>query len=324
MSRDPLGPGAAASTRRAFVVGAAGSAAALWVGCATGGDAHRGEPVQPSRRPARHDPGTPPPSSSTPFAEIEQRLGGRLGVAAIDTGSGARLGHRGSERFAMCSTFKTLLAGFVLSRVDRGELSLDKVLPYAASDVLGYAPVAKARLAEGALSVEIACAAIVEVSDNTAANLLLRETGGPAALTAFLRTLGDATTRLDREEPTLNTNLPGDPRDTTTPDAMGDTVRALTLGEHVLKPESRQHLSQWLERCSTGLTRLRAGIPAGWRVGDKTGTGANGAANDVAIVWPPGRAPIVLASYVDAPGATPEQRNAAHADVARGVVSAME
>jgi beta-lactamase class A len=183
--------------------------------------------------------------------------------------------------------------------------------------------VTRARAAEGALSVRDLCAAIVEVSDNTAANLLLRLVGGPAAFTAYLRSLGDAQTRLDRDEPSLNTNLPGDPRDTTTPDAMRLTMSRFLFDDQLLSSASRQMLASWLVNCRTGLERLRAGLPAGWRVGDKTGTGANGATNDVACAWPPQHPPLMVACYVDAPGATPAARNAAHVEVARIVARAL-
>jgi beta-lactamase class A len=205
----------------------------------------------------------------------------------------------------------------VLARVDRGLNSLDERLSYGAADLLDYAPVTRARVAEGALSVRDLCAAIVEISDNTAANLLLRLVGGPPAFTAYLRSLGDEHTRLDRDEPSLNTNLPDDPRDTTTPDAMRVTMSKLLLGDQILSNASRELFASWLVNCRTGLERLRAGLPAGWRVGDKTGTGGNGAANDVACAWPPQHPPLVIASYVSAPDATPAARNAAHAEVAR-------
>jgi beta-lactamase class A len=265
------------------------------------------------------------PSAPGPTArlhELERRIGARIGVAAIDTRSGLRLGHRPAERFAMCSTFKAPLVGLVLSKVERGELALHRSLPYAQADILDHAPVAKARLAEGAMTVEIACAAAVEVSDNTAANLLLREVGGPPGLTAFLRSIGDSATRLDRVEPSLNTNVPGDPRDTTTPHAMCETIRALVVGEALGAP-SREKLRAWMESSTTGRRRLRAGLPPTWRAGDKTGTCENGAANDVAVAWAVGREPIVVASYVNAPEATMEALEAAHVEVMRFVIAAM-
>ncbi|WP_243303331.1 class A beta-lactamase [Geothrix oryzisoli] len=260
-------------------------------------------------------------SASDPLAALEARVGGRLGVAALDTGSGRRLDHRGGERFPMCSTFKVLLAGAVLARVDRGPDGLDRALRYTRADLLEYAPITTARVAEGRMTLADLCAAAVEVSDNTAANLLLGHLGGPGAVTAFARSLGDPVTRLDRTEPALNTAIPGDPRDTTTPSAMVDTLKLLLLGE-ALHPASRQRLEGWMRGCTTGVTRLRAGLPAGWIVGDKTGTGARGTVNDVAILRPPGRAPILVAAYLTGSTASARDREAALADVGRIVAGA--
>lgn len=247
--------------------------------------------------------------------------GNRLGVAAIDTADGARIGYRQDERFAMASTFKAPLAGIILGEVDAGRMSLADRLSYSASDLTSYAPVAREHLARGWMSVETALAAIVEVSDNAAANLLLRRIGGPGGFTAHLRRIGDPVTRLDRWEEELNSNLPGDFRDTTTPAAMASTMQRLLTGD-LLTPASRARLVGWMERSATGLDRLRAGFPAGWRSGDKTGSGGRGATNDVAITFPPGRPPIIVAAYLDAAGVTLERRKAIHAEVARVVARA--
>ncbi len=222
----------------------------------------------------------------------------------------------------MCSTFKAVLACMALRRVDEGTLMFATRVPFTAADLLEYAPDTRAHLADGAMSVEALCAAAVERSDNTAANLLLARLGGPAELTAFLRAMGDATTRLDRNEPTLNTNLAGDPRDTTTPSAMARTMATLLLSPRVLSPASRARIAEWMVASSTGRARLRAGMPPTWRVGDKTGTGERGACNDVAVAWPPGRAPIVVAAYVEAPAASLRAREEAHAEIGRVVVGA--
>jgi len=246
--------------------------------------------------------------------------GNRLGVAVIDTGavtgSGREIGYSADQRFAMASTFKAPLAVAILAEVGAGRMALADPLPFGEADLTSYAPVARALLGRGAMSVEEAVAAILEVSDNVAANLLLRRIGGPAGFTAFLRRHGDSVSRLDRYEEELNTNLPGDPRDTTTPRAMARLLRRLLVGD-VLSPASRARLHAWMESSTTGHRRLRAGLPSGWRIGDKTGTGARGAANVVAIVQPPARPPIIIASYLDAPTLTPEQRDAAHAELAR-------
>lgn len=260
-------------------------------------------------------PGVPQVRSR--FEEIRAELGpgARLGVAALDTGSGLRLGFDEGSRYAMCSTFKAALAAAILAEADAGRLALLRELPVSHADLVEHAPAVIASLARGRMSFEALCAAIVEASDNAAANILLRQIGGPAGFTAFVRRAGDAVTRLDRMELELNSNIPGDPRDTTTPEAMVGLMRNLLLSD-VLAPASRAKLAGWMENSRTGLTRLRAGLPAGWRAGDKTGTG-NGANNDVAIAWPPGRAPILIASYIDARETSNETKNAAHAAVAR-------
>ena len=247
-------------------------------------------------------------------------MGGRVGLCALDTGSGRQLAHRTDERFAMCSTFKWALGAAVLARVDRGELALAERVTYGEGELLEYAPTTRARVAEGAMTIEALVEAAITVSDNTAANLLLAKVDGPAGLTRFLRQLGDAVTRLDRNEPTLNTNLPGDVRDTPSPAAMVGTMKAVLTGE-ALSPGSRERLIGWMKRCQTGRDRLRAGWPASWLAGDKTGTGERGAVNDVAIVWPPGRAPLLVASYLSDSGSPLEALTAAHAEVGRRVAS---
>ena len=236
----------------------------------------------------------------------------------LDTQSQLELAFNARERFAMCSTFKLLLAAAVLRRVDAGTLTLDHKLSLRPEDMVAHAPVTSLHLAEGSMSVRDLCSAIVTVSDNPAANVLLAATGGPSALTQFLRGIGDRMTRLDRTELELNTNLPGDPRDTTSPSAMLGLMQALLLG-NVLRPDSRAKLTGWMEGATTGLKRLRAGLPPGWRAGDKTGNGANGAANDIAIAWPPDRAPILIASYVSGAEVDDAARHAAHATVGRVV-----
>ena len=265
--------------------------------------------------------GSPPSPRDAPqpdFAPILAALGAgaRLGVAALDTGSGRTIGHDQDSRYAMCSTFKAPLAAAVLAQVDAGALRLDEELPFGSADMLSNAPVAQANLARGRLSVEQACRGIVEVSDNVGANLLMRRLGGPEALTAFFRSCGDTVTRIDRYEVALNTNVGGDPRDTTSAAAMLGLMRTLLLGV-TLAPASRTRLIGWLEGCRTGPDRLLSGIPQGWRFGHKTGTGALGAANDIGIAFPPGRPPILITSYLSAPAATDVGRAAAHASVAR-------
>lgn len=258
----------------------------------------------------------------SPFGNIESDLGGRVGVMAIDTGNGDEMLYRADERFAMCSTFKWILAAMVLSRVDSNDIALDRRIDYGPGDLLDHAPVTREHVNDGSMTVDALCGAAVTLSDNTAANLLLALVGGPAQLTAFLRQCGDTVTRLDRNEPGLNTNIPGDERDTTTPRAMAKTIERILLGD-VLSAAGRDRLIRWLKETSTGLSRLRAGLPPGWIAGDKTGTGANGAANDVAVVWPPDRKPILIASYLSDSGAPADAKNAAHADIAAAIAERM-
>ena len=237
-----------------------------------------------------------------------------MGVFAVDTGADRQLAHRADELFAMCSTFKWVLAAAVLMEVDRAQLLLDQRVSYVRSDLLEYAPVAREHVDEGSLTVEALARAIVTVSDNTAANLLLSKVGGPAGLTQFVRSMGDLVTRLDRTEPTLNSNEPGDRRDTTSPRAMVGLMRRVLCGD-TLSRSSRERLSSWLRDCETGKDRLRAGFPTGWIVGDKTGTGAWGATNDIALVTPPGRASILVAAYMSEGNAGPTALRAAHAEL---------
>lgn len=253
-----------------------------------------------------------------PFSAIEARLGGRVGVLALDTASGRRLARRADERFPMCSVFKWLLAAAVLARVDRGHERLERKIAYGKADLVGVSPVTEAHLGEGALSVGELCAAAVTRSDNGAANLLLASLGGPAGLTAWVRETGDRTTRLDRNEPSLNTAIPGDPRDTTTPRAMVEDLQRIVLG-NVLSAPSQERLTGWLVANQTGDHRLRAGLPKDWRVGDKTGTSGSAAAtaNDVAVAWPSQGKPILIAAFLTAGRGDDAARDAALAEIGR-------
>jgi beta-lactamase class A len=216
-------------------------------------------------------------SPGTRFAAMEKQLGLRIGIAALDTGSGNSIFYRESERFLMCSTVKVMLVAATLARVDAGREHLDREIHYQKSDLLEYAP---------------------ETTKNLApANLLFAGVDGPAGLTGFTRKLGDSRTRFDRIEGALNT--PDGERDTTMPSAMLANLKDVLLGD-VLSAGSRKQLTDWMIACSTGLTRLRGGLPANWRAGDKTGSGGNGQLNDVAILWPPGnRAPVLVCAYTE-------------------------
>lgn len=255
------------------------------------------------------------------LARIERESGGRLGVAVTDTGSAARAGHRADERFPMCSTFKLLAVSAVLARVDAGKEQLDRRIRIEVAALVDYSPLTKPH-AGGDMTMEAICEAAMVVSDNTAANLILDSLGGPAGLTASVRVLGDPLTRLDRTEPTLNEAVPGDPRDTTTPAAMAANLRKLVLGE-ALSAASREKLIGWLAGNRTGDTRLRAGLPKEFRVGDKTGSGGRGSTNDVGVIWPPGRAPVIVAAYLTETSAPLDQRNATLAAVGKAVAAAL-
>lgn len=259
---------------------------------------------------------------SNKLAALEKASGGRLGVAVLDTQTGMRMTHRADERFGFCSTFKFLAAAAVLRRVDKGLEQLDRQVPYGKADIIDYAPVTEQHVDEGSMTLSALCAAAVELSDNTAGNLILKTLGGPAGLTQFMRDVDDDTSRLDRTEPTLNLITPGDPRDTTTPAAMLNMMKTL-LVEDALSPTSRQQLQDWMRGSKTGASRIAAGLPRDWQIGDKTGTGPNGEANDVAIVWPPNRAAILIASYFVGIQNTPDERNAVHAAVGRIVVDSV-
>jgi beta-lactamase class A len=262
---------------------------------------------------------TPPRFTALPndrLAELESRQGGRLGVAALDTASGRRLDYRADERFALCSTFKFLAAAAVLHRVDRHQEHLDRRIPYTRADLLDYAPVTKAHVDEGGMDLSDLCAAAIEWSDNTAGNLLLRELGGPPAVTRYARSLDDRVTRLDRNEPAVNVVEPGDVLDTTTPAAMLGSMAVLLCG-HALSDDARHHLIGWMLNAKVGQKRLPAGLPPDWRIAHKTGSGAHDEANDIAILWPPGRAPILAAAYYAPAPLRTEAREATLGEVGR-------
>lgn len=247
---------------------------------------------------------------------LERQHGGRLGVAVLDTGNGQRIAYRADERFLMCSTFKLLAASAVLARVDQGTEKLDRRVVFGKDVVLSYAPITSLHVGGQGMTVGELCEAAITVSDNTAANLLLTSLNGPPAITAFARRMGDNITRLDRTEPELNVSSPGDIRDTTTPNAMLADLQKLSLGD-VLSKASREQLTTWLRATSTGKDALRAGLPAGWTAGDKTGSGSHGERNDVAIVWPPNRKPLLIAAYYVNPDTDDAGRNRVLAEVGR-------
>ncbi|WP_309235249.1 class A beta-lactamase [Streptomyces sp. TRM64462] len=234
---------------------------------------------------------------------LEREHGARLGVFALDTGTGRTVAHRADERFPMCSVFKTLAVAAVLRDLDRNGEFLSRRLRYSEAYVekSGYSPVTELRenLRHG-MTVAALSDAAIRHSDNTAANLLLRELGGPTAVTRFCRSVGDGVTRLDRWEPELNSAEPWRETDTTTPGAIGRTYGRLVLG-NALAPHDRERLTGWLLGNTTSTERFRKGLPADWVLADKTGGGAYGSNNDVGIAWPPGRPPVVLAVLTTKP-----------------------
>lgn len=253
-------------------------------------------------------------AAESELAALERRSGGRLGVYAYVPGTKRALAHRPDERFAMCSSFKAVLAAAVLARVDRGEEKLERPLALTKADMLSHAPVSEKHLAMGSITVGEACQAVVEVSDNPAANLLLKTIGGPAGFTAYTASLGDKVTRLDRYELELNTAIKGDPRDTTSPRAMARTLQRIVLGDALPAPY-REKLTGWMIASPSGVRRLRKDLPPGWRAADKTGTGMNGSTNDIAVLWPAAGPPIVVTCYLTETAATLEAREAIHAEV---------
>ncbi len=255
------------------------------------------------------------------LSRIESGSGGRLGVAILDTGTQRHAEHRAAELFPMCSTFKLLAAAAVLKRCENGQDQLQRRIKFQASDLVTYSPVTKDHAGGDGMTLAELCAAALNYSDNTAANLLLASLGGPQALTAYARSIGDPVTRLDRIEPDLNEAVPGDPRDTTTPAAMLQNLRTLLFGE-VLSAASKDQLTTWLVGNRTGDARLRAGLPPGWRCGDKTGSGERGSTNDIGVIWPPQRAPVLVTVYLTETTAVGEARNATLADVGRVIVKA--
>ncbi|WP_307437223.1 class A beta-lactamase [Labrys monachus] len=241
------------------------------------------------------------------LAAIEKRHGGRLGVFALDTASGRTLAHRADERFLMCSTFKGLLVAQVFAKVDAGRESLSRMIAYTASDLIFTSPVTKANLGKGEMSVGELARAVLEYSDNTAAILLMRSAGGPPGLTAFLRSLGDTVTRSDRYEPTSNRYSGA--LDTTTPRAIVGSAHKILLGD-VLKADTRAQLEAGMAACKPGGRRIRASLPEGWFIGDRTGENVTEESNDYAIVRPPGRAPLLIAVYYHSPKMSAAEREA--------------
>lgn len=247
--------------------------------------------------------------------EVGERLGARLGLAILDEESGRRWSYQADQRFPMCSTFKVLASGAFLARVDRGDDSLQRRVVITEDDLVSYSPFTETRVGGAGLTMAEICEAALTLSDNTAGNKILEAIGGPSGVTEFARSVGDDVTRLDRWETDLNEALIGDARDTTSPNAIAETLRELLLGA-TLSESSRQQLRAWMIANKTGDAKLRAGLPHDWTVGDKTGGGENGTMADVAVIWPMGRQPIIVAVYMTETTASFEDRNAGIAEIA--------
>jgi beta-lactamase class A len=261
------------------------------------------------------------PADPAPLREVERRFGVRLGVYAVNVHTGRSLSYREGEPFAVLSTFKTYAAAALLAEHPLSTGYFDTVIRYTGADLVANSPVTSTRVATGMTVAEL-CEAAITRSDNTAANLVLEELGGPQAVTEFARSIGDTRTRLDRWETELNTAVPGDPRDTTTPASVGEGYRALVLGDALPAPEKRQ-LTAWLLASTTGADRIRAGVPTTWRTADKTGTGAYGSANDVAVTWTPDGTPLVMAILTTKAEQNAEYDNAAVAAAAEVAAEAL-
>ena len=260
-------------------------------------------------------------SADADLAALESSTSGRLGVCAVDTSSGATIAYRADERFPLCSTFKPILCGAILARSASEPGLLQTRVRLKREEVVAYSPITSRHLDDG-MTIEELCEAAMQYSDNTAANALLRAVGGPNAVTAFARSIGDQAFRLDRWETELNTAVVGDPRDTTTPAGMTDSLRRLIAGQ-VLAPSPRARMLGWMLGNTTGARRIRAGVPDRWRVGDKTGTGDHGTANDIGVMWPPDRAPIFLSVYFTMGVADAKVDEAVLAHAARIVAGAL-
>jgi len=255
----------------------------------------------------------------TTVARVADDLEALVGFAAYDLESGQRWEYHADQRFTMSSTFKSLACAALLHRVDAGQENLARKVNVSESDLVSYSPITEKHAGGEAMSLSDLCEATLTTSDNTAANLVLRALGGPEAVTSFARHLGDDVTRLDRWETELNKALPGDNRDTTTPNAMVRNLQALLLGDALSEP-SREQLRDWLEGNQVADGLFRAAVPEGWIVADRTGAGGFGSRSITAVIWPPERQPIVVALYLTQTDASFEERNAAIAEIGEAIV----
>lgn len=234
---------------------------------------------------------SPPNTDTAAFTRLETQYQAQLGVYALDTGTGRTVAFQADDRFAYCSTYKALAAGVLLQQ--KTDAQLNQTLTYTSSELIEHSPVTSLHV-QGGMPLTAIMAAAIEQSDNTAANLMFSQLGGPAGFQAAMRAMGDTTIDAARDEPSLNTAVPGDTQDTSTPRAMATALKAFVLG-NTLTTDRRAQLVGWLQANTTGGTLIRAAVPSGWTVGDKTGSGDYGERNDIAVIWPTHGAPIVIA-----------------------------
>jgi beta-lactamase class A/beta-lactamase class A CARB-5 len=254
--------------------------------------------------------------------DAESRLSARIGVAVIDTKTGKTFTHRADERFPLNSTFKAFLCAALLEKGEQGEVQPDHRVKIRKEDLVSYSPVTEKKVGSGGMTYLALCDAAITISDNAAANLVLEAVGGPQGLTDYLRGIGDTITRLDRTEPALNEGQAGDSRDTTTPAAAVATLRKLVLGD-ALSPAARDQLTAWLLDNQVGKATLRAGLPEEWPVADKTGAGGNGSRNNIGVIWPDDRQPVVIAVYITQTDASFDDRNKAIADIGAALAESL-
>lgn len=255
------------------------------------------------------------------FAKIESTYKTRLGVFAIH--GEKTISYREDERFAYCSTFKWVLCAAILKKVEAKELSLEKKIKYSQKDLLSYSPITSKYVSEGQMTVADLCSATITLSDNTAANLLSPLVGGTIGLQKFVRNMDDTIMRFDRPEPDLNSNISGDPQDTTSSKAMASLLRNALSGAKLSK-KSQEQLLSWMREASTGKDRIRAGVPKEWKVGNKTGTGNNGAANDVGVIFPPNSPRIYISIFTSGNESDLKSHEKAIAEATKLVVNALE
>jgi len=252
------------------------------------------------------------------IVKLESQLSARIGVTVFEVDTDKRWEYHADDLFPMSSTFKTLACAALLHRVDANQETLERIVEIEAASLVSYSPITETRVADAGMSLAELCEASITVSDNTAGNLILEAIGGPQGLTDFMRSLGDEVTRLDRMETQLNEGVPGDPRDTTTPNAMASAMRRLILGD-VLSVSSRMQLEAWLRADSVADALFRAGIPETWEIGDKTGAGGYGSRSIAAIMWPPSGNPVIATVYITETDASFDDRNSAIAQIGAAI-----